>query len=233
MDLKQFFAAAVLGLSLFVSSTLGQGVQKIEGPTTAEPGSLVRLSAPIEDDESAFWLVLSPIDLDYEMTNGGRKMIFAAGCSSREIVVMCLAQSIEDGRIVNRPYRHVMTIGAPVEEPEDPGDDPVDDDPGAGPDFSAIAAWVSNHPTPKADPDLAIRWRDALRSSAPGLKGKTLVQAKEIVSGIRVAVFGLDDPRINWAPFFQELEAEILKNPPKTGDDYSILVEAIAKGLSP
>ena len=106
----------------------------IDGPFEVEPGELVRLTASIGESESPFWIVLKPDDLQYEQIENGRGLIFAASCKSRaSIVVMLLAQSVKDGRIVTRQLRRKIEIvdsgDAPPDQISPIGDLPIDKDP--------------------------------------------------------------------------------------------------------
>jgi len=112
----------------------------IQGPLQVSPGELVRLVAEIQPEESPFWIVLKPNDLDHEQIDGGRRLIFAVDCQATEsIVVMLLAQQVKDGRIVTRQLRRQIkvTAGSPDDSnpdspavpnpvtPKQPVDDPI------------------------------------------------------------------------------------------------------------
>lgn len=116
---------------VFAANLFGQDSLDIVGPSLAEPGSLVRLEAELDQDESPFWLVMQPIDLDYEQVDAGDRIIFATGCEKTQvdIVVILLAQKVIDGRIITRQMRHTVKIGNqpdpveppdPIEPPENP-----------------------------------------------------------------------------------------------------------------
>ena len=75
----------------------------IGGPLKVRPGQLVRLIAEIEPEESPFWLVLSPSNLDFEQIENGKRLIFAAPLEEQNsIVVMLLAQQVKDGKILTK-----------------------------------------------------------------------------------------------------------------------------------
>lgn len=96
----------------------------IEGPQTVVAGQLVRLTAQLEPNESPFWIVLDPVDLDYEQIEDGQRLVFAVGCQQRTaIVVLLLAQRVEENRIVTRQLRRRIEI---QDDDKIPGpDDPV------------------------------------------------------------------------------------------------------------
>ena len=63
----------------------------IDGPLEARPGQLVQLRAEITESETPFWIVLNPIDLQYEQVENGRRLIFATGCQPSSSVVVMLS----------------------------------------------------------------------------------------------------------------------------------------------
>ena len=78
--MRNFWSSIVVGL-IFVSTAIAQvGSLQIEGPHEVEPGQLVRLSANTLDNETPFWIVLEPINLDYESVDGGKRLLFSSGC---------------------------------------------------------------------------------------------------------------------------------------------------------
>jgi hypothetical protein len=102
---------------------------QIEGPREAGPGTLVRLSANTIEEESPFWIVLEPIDLDYEQVENGSRLLFSTGCKTgQRITVVLLAQQVRDGRIVTRQIRRTVLVKDSETDP-DPIDDPPDSRP--------------------------------------------------------------------------------------------------------
>lgn len=98
---------------------------QIRGPREVHPGQLVRLEASLQPNESPFWIVLTPVDLDYEQTDGGKRLIFAVGCEPSEtITLLLLAQQVDDGRIVTRQIRRTLK----VTDPSNPGDEQPEPD---------------------------------------------------------------------------------------------------------
>lgn len=99
----------------------------INGPSVVTAGTLVRLSANTADGESPFWIVLDPIDLDYEQVDRGQRILFAASCSnSKRITVLLLAQHVLEGRIVTRQVRRTIKVlstpspAEPITQPNRP-----------------------------------------------------------------------------------------------------------------
>lgn len=93
---------------------------QIEGPRESQPGQLVRLVAKTVPSETPFWIVLEPIDLDYEQVDGGQRLLFSTGClPNRRISVLLLAQRVQENRIVTRQIRRTIVVGeqAPVNPP--------------------------------------------------------------------------------------------------------------------
>lgn len=133
------------------------GSLKIEGPDIVAPGKLVRLTATTLPEESPFWIVLSPVDLDFEQVDEGRKLIFASGCQARKsIVVLLLAQTVKQGRVVTRQVRREIKIVDPDDSKPDPGDDepdgnnPGEGDPGNDPLFTSVVDGLSRMTDPAA-----------------------------------------------------------------------------------
>lgn len=99
---------------------------EISGPFEARSGQLIRLVAEVEPTETPFWLVLSPSDLDFEQVDDGRRLIFTPGCNTRQpIVVMLLAQSMTEGRIVTRQIRRqIQVVNPDGNDGNEPGTQP-------------------------------------------------------------------------------------------------------------
>jgi len=136
-----------LGICLLIgvlaSSAIGQTDQskqidslEIKGPHEARPGELVRLSANTNANETPFWIVLDPIELDYEQVDQGRRLIFSASCEANQtITVMLLAQQMRDGKIVTRQLRRAVHVGnlppspapVPIQQPPEPPLTPEND----------------------------------------------------------------------------------------------------------
>ncbi len=136
------FSQALVVLSLLASTAFAQLESlQIEGPHEVEPGQLVRLSANTVENETPFWIVLEPIDLDYEAVDGGRRLLFSSGRqSSTSITVILLAQQFKEGRIVTRQIRRSISVGKKQadpsrptpdvpQRPETPGRQPVEQSP--------------------------------------------------------------------------------------------------------
>ncbi len=88
------------------------GTLAIDGPTRTQPGRLLTLKAKIEANETPFWIVLQPVDLEYRQVNEGRELICVAGCrDQKEIVVLLLAQQVIEGRITTRQIKRSIQIG--------------------------------------------------------------------------------------------------------------------------
>ena len=144
---RTLIQAALVLLTIPISFANGQqNSLNIDGPLEIQAGQLVRLNAEIAPEESPFWIVLNPSDLDYEQVDQGRRLIFSVGCQpTREVVVLLLAQQVIDGRIVTRQLRRRMKVedfrGGPLPNPIDPN--PIAD-PKPTPD---------PNPTPKPNPD--------------------------------------------------------------------------------
>lgn len=84
---------------------------QIDGPREAKPGTLVRLTAKTTAEETPFWIVLEPNDLDYEQVESGRRLMFSTGCrTGPTITVILLAQQVRDGRIVTRQLRRKILV---------------------------------------------------------------------------------------------------------------------------
>jgi len=104
---------------------------QIDGPREVTTGSLIRLSAKTDEKETAFWIVLKPIELDFEVVDGGQRILFSSGCKPDvQITLLLLAQQVHEGRIVTRQIRRTIQVVA--DRREEPADEPpntVPDDP--------------------------------------------------------------------------------------------------------
>ncbi len=99
----------------------------IRGPFEVAPGELVRLTAEIQPEESPFWIVLNPPNLDYEQVEDGHRLLFAVGCHQQsEVVVVLLAQQVMDQRIVTRQIRRRIKIRRPNDTDQPPDENPND-----------------------------------------------------------------------------------------------------------
>ena len=107
-----------------------QNTLQIEGPREVADGQLVRLEARLAEDESPFWIVLSPADLDYEQVDDGRRLIFAANRKKSPITILLLAQQVREGRIATRQLRRQITI---IDASPDPLPEPIPNRPGKEP----------------------------------------------------------------------------------------------------
>ena len=107
---------AALLMSIGSELAVGQdsaGIEalQIDGPHEALTGTLVRLSANTVEEETPLWIVLDPIDLDYELTCGGKRLLFSTGCKEgQRITVLLLAQQMRDDRLVTRQIRRVLKV---------------------------------------------------------------------------------------------------------------------------
>ena len=120
----------------------------IDGPAEVSAGQLVRLIADIEPAESPFWIVLKPVNLDYEQVDNGQRLIFAVACEPPDdLIVMLLAQRVVNDRIVTRQLirRIPVKSGTDLPSPVDPGEPlPVDPPLTDLPMYQAVlAAWKS------------------------------------------------------------------------------------------
>ena len=71
------FTLAIMSLLVICSQAIAQiEALQIEGPHEAKPGTLVRLSANTVAEETPFWIVLEPIELDYEQVQDGNVCCF-------------------------------------------------------------------------------------------------------------------------------------------------------------
>ena len=141
-------AGLVLALFLAqVSIAIAQvDTLQIEGPEQVKPGTLVRLTASTTESETPLWIVLSPVDLDYEVADSGRRLLFASGCRAGErVTVLLLAQQVNGERIASRQVRktiHVISENndVPVEDP--PADPPKKPDFERSPLYRSVTdAW--------------------------------------------------------------------------------------------
>jgi hypothetical protein len=103
---------AILFTSLNVSMAQTDSLQ-IDGPREVQPGKLVCLAANTVEDETPFWIVLRPLDLEYEHADGGKKLFFSSGCSvNRSVTILLLAQQVKGNRIVTRQIRRTIEVKA-------------------------------------------------------------------------------------------------------------------------
>ncbi len=121
---------AIMSLLVICSQAIAQiEALQIEGPHEAKPGTLVRLSANTVAEETPFWIVLEPIELDYEQVQDGKRLLFSTGTKpGQRITVVLLAQQVRNGRIVTRQIRRSINIVRDESEPA-----PVDDSPALPP----------------------------------------------------------------------------------------------------
>jgi hypothetical protein len=132
--MSRCISLALVLAALMVSNCLAQiDALQIKGPKEVAPGQLVRLDAKLEPEETPFWIVLAPTDLDYEQVADGRRLIFAVDCRpSKSITVLLLAQQVLDDRIVTRQIRSTIQIKddqakePDKEEPDTPDTQPED-----------------------------------------------------------------------------------------------------------
>ena len=120
----------------------------IDGPAEVVGGQLVRLIADIEPAESPFWIVLKPVNLDYEQVDNGQRLIFAVACEPPDdLIVMLLAQRVVNDRIVTRQLfaESQSNRSTDLPSPVDPGEPlPVDPPLTDLPIYQAVlAAWNS------------------------------------------------------------------------------------------
>lgn len=133
--MKETVLTIVLALAFCVQANAQREALQIEGPREVGPGTLVRLSANTIEEESPFWIVLEPIDLDYEQVDHGSRLLFSTGCKTgQRITVVLLAQQVRNGRIVTRQIRRTILVKdfrsdpGPIDDPPDsqpPNDDPL------------------------------------------------------------------------------------------------------------
>ncbi len=161
IGLMAFSLALGLLFAALVSGQTQMDSLNIAGPFEVSPGQLVRLSAKLESDESPLWIVLRPNDLDYELADNGRKLIFAVHAQTSDpIVILLLAQQVKEGRIVTRQLRRQIAVvkeaspGKPIvtdppkKEPiENPVKEPVGED---DPIFRAVIAAMEKVTDPVA-----------------------------------------------------------------------------------
>lgn len=229
MDLTKLFVLVPLVLCSLVH---GQDTLSIEGPDEAKSGALIRLTANLEDGESAWWIVTNPPDMDYEVVDGGKKLIFAGSCGKSEVRIILLAQKIVENRIVTRQLNHTVRVGHGAQPPpiEDPVEDPVDDDNPFERDWSELRLLVESRPEPGNDPQTARRWIEELETTATAIEGKTISDAQRMVGEARRRVFVTPKP-VPWNPFFQAVDSMISSDPPKDVPEYQGLLRAIAEGM--
>ena len=126
--------ASVILLALCSNAIAQIEALQIEGPHETKPGTLVRLTANTIAEETPFWIVLEPIDLDYEQVAGGKRLLFSTGCESgQRITVLLLAQQVRNGRIVTRQIRRTIKV--------------TQDDSTAAPDVKPPANPPAGNPT--------------------------------------------------------------------------------------
>lgn len=110
MKLKMLLAVA-LSWAMFNSASGQMASLEIDGPREAKPGTLVRLTAQTAEEETPFWIVLDPIDLDSEQVDSGRRLVFSTGCKpDQSITVILLAQQVKDDRIITRQLRRKIIV---------------------------------------------------------------------------------------------------------------------------
>jgi hypothetical protein len=99
-------------------------VLEISGPAEAKMGELTRLIAEVEPAETPCWIVLSPSDLDFEQVDNGRRLILTPPRYSKEpVVVLLLAQSVVEGRVVTRQIRRqIRIVDESIVPPRNPDD---------------------------------------------------------------------------------------------------------------
>ncbi len=163
MNKNLLFVVAFLLLTMPIDSANAQiDSLNIGGPLEIQAGQLVRLNAEIAPEESPFWIVLTPSDLDYEQVDQGRRLIFSVGCQpTSEVVVLLLAQQVIDGRIVTRQLRRRMTVESPdgtlPPDPIRPDPQPTPTpNPDPSPDLTKLRIYTS----------VVTAWRNILNPAA-------------------------------------------------------------------
>ena len=157
-------------------SALPAAAATIEGPTEVEPGTLVRVTAKLDDNHSADW-TLFPFQLDHETTTDGR-LLFAAPCAGVSTVFVELRDLwVEDGRVLSTKTRHTISIvqdGPPTPpapptppEPDKPAPPAPDDLQGiARVAYEAVAAIAPTHRS--LAPKIAANFQAAAAAIAAG-----------------------------------------------------------------
>jgi hypothetical protein len=211
---RKFFLA-IAAVLLFSSRACGQiNTLEIGGPYEARTGSLVRLVAKTQPNETPFWLVLAPSDLDYEQVNDGRRLIFSAGCSKgQRIVVLLLAQQLIDGKIVTRQLRRTVEVVAASElDPDSPSDRPPDIQPdkdwGSSPVFEAASRamrLVSPDSARKLGPRIADNFDFVAQRCRAGGEIKTKTEIWQQLSKLNREALGELSP--GWTPFAIETQS--------------------------
>jgi len=124
------FLRVLICMSLAGSCAFAQSdALQIDGPHEVQPGMLVRLSANTTKNETPFWIVLDPIDLDYEQVDGGKRLLFSSGDQSTSITVILLAQQVVKNRITTRQIRRTIQVSDDLPEDVDAPPPPVTEPP--------------------------------------------------------------------------------------------------------
>lgn len=205
----------------------------IDGPFDANPGQLVRLTADIEPAESPFWIVLSPMDLDYEQVEDGKRLLFSTGCrANQEIVVLLLAQRIDEGgRIVTRQLKQVVKVGSGQNDPViDPAPEP-DPNPDLMPEseFSKRIIEEVNkiRPPPQVLAQVSKNFFDIAQvaSTYDSAKSLSIELSKRNTQAIGQADLS------KWKPFGIVIQEEFQKRQLQTVAEYAPLLIEVSKSL--
>jgi len=218
-------------------SSAGIEALQIDGPHEAQTGTLVRLSANTVEQETPLWIVLDPIDLDYELACDGKLLLFSTGCKEgQRITVLLLAQQVRDGRIVTRQIRRVLKVVPEVtsEEPEDrPPDVPTDDDPSLAdsPLYSPITkAWhLIRTDDAKALSEQVASNIDAMaRKCDTGTVAKVSTIWGELSKSNRQTL-GVESAA--WNPVAETMQTEFQKLQLQTPGEHSFHLKAVAAAI--
>jgi hypothetical protein len=213
---------------------------QIEGPYSVSIGSMVVLSANSTEQETPFWIVLEPIELEYEQVDEGRRLIFAAGCQQgREITVLLLAQQVKEGRIITRQVRRTIQVTAgkiadPVPEPET--DLPEPKPPEAdlilkSPLLNAVQKSWPNITTDAAK-DLTPRVADNMDRVALRCQSGDFQQSVEVwreLSRLNRDSLGVEASA--WDPVGIVMQQELLKLSLPSASSHAIHLKAAAMGM--
>lgn len=182
-------------------------IPRIDGPTSAEPGDLVVLSAEQAKGDAFAWGVIGLDHGRWLEVEQGTKLIFATGKQGRYTFFL-FAGSMIDGQITLRSISHEVTIGT-APPPPGPGPDP-DPDPQPLPDgkyklAAAARDWASAVASPARAKAVALS--GSFDSVAAMVAAGTLKDMEGAIEQLRIAnnaALGSDRPA--WDSFFKSVE---------------------------
>ncbi len=203
---------------------------QINGPKEVSPGQLIRLDAQLQPEESPFWIVLSPTDLDYEQVDEGRRLIFAVDCEqTKPITILLLAQQVRNERIVTRQVRRTLSVRK--SQPGQSSDPNLDEDFKESPLFDLVTkAWESIDSQVAKDKTASIadnfkmvagRCEDGSLRETPQI-WKTLSESNQNV---------LAEQTESWAPVGLAMQSGFANLQLKTIPEHPFHLRAIAAAL--